>query len=643
MPIDYHERSEDEYRRRASLLIRNFESFRERAYDAGDRMATIGYGYTFNRNNNVALFDQAGVHLSPEERRLLAAVDAAPNNQKTALGLALPIRISREEARSLLENVSMDRYTGPADRMGLPNSDERAAVVSIAYNRGPERVNTHMRGFSEAIADGDRAEAWYQLRYNSVGTGAVGTDNELGVRARRNMEAQAFGLYDNPHNVTSEEARSVYRMFQLHRTHIQQTERGWGVDFDGTVAGRNAVAQANTNWPEVAREFGEAPTIAAALEPARDRLLEDLRRQHPDLADRLRNEDFPTTAIYLDPGRALPNQPNLRDDLRNNPIGDPDPDYNGTIDSRRRTAGENPVEIDSNDLLIGEGGNDTLRAHRGDDILIGGEGRDRMEGGVGRDIYVVGSGDTVMDNDGHGELRWNGRTLIGGMRTENDPANTWRSADGEHTYSLDGRTLTVANRQGETMQVENYVRGDLGLCFEDAPTRGAAEPARPDPGARDQPARDEAPRDQTPRDQTPRDQAPGDQGAAGIDRLGPQDRAVYDRMLTALDPYSGRYSQEQRENIAAAGLAEYKRREGLVQQPQEIGIYGDRLYAAYFPNGRDREPNFHANIRMDDVANTPARESLQQVDAVNRERALTPPTQQQVPRQEQEAPAIGGR
>jgi hypothetical protein len=178
------------------------------------------------------------------------------------------------------------------------------------------------------------------------------------------------------------------------------------------------------------------------------------------------------------------------------------------------------------------------------------------------------------------------------------------------------------------MQVENYVRGDLGLRLEDAPARGNADPTRPDPARPD-----------------PAPQAPDtrDQGALGIDRLGPQDRAVYDRMLAAVNQNPGNYSQEQRENIAAAGLAEYKRREGLVQQPQEIGVYGDRLYAAYFPNGRDREPNFHANIRMEDAANTPARESLQQVEAVNRERAVAQPVQEQQQRQEQEAPVRGGR
>ena len=38
-------------------MIQNSEGYRAALYDAGDNMATIGFGYTFNRNNNVELWD----------------------------------------------------------------------------------------------------------------------------------------------------------------------------------------------------------------------------------------------------------------------------------------------------------------------------------------------------------------------------------------------------------------------------------------------------------------------------------------------------------------------------------------------------------------------------------------------------------
>ncbi|MCH2091806.1 MAG: hypothetical protein MK141_09580 [Pseudoxanthomonas sp.] len=86
MPIDYHERTEEEYRRRASVMIQNFEGYRAAPYDAEDGKATIGFGYTFNRNNNLELWDRAGVQLSQTERQQLMAIDRAPDGQKTALG-----------------------------------------------------------------------------------------------------------------------------------------------------------------------------------------------------------------------------------------------------------------------------------------------------------------------------------------------------------------------------------------------------------------------------------------------------------------------------------------------------------------------------------------------------------------------------
>nr|WP_298130116.1 hemolysin [uncultured Pseudoxanthomonas sp.] len=482
MPIDYQERTEEEYRRRASVMIQSFEGYRAGSYDAGDNMATIGFGYTFNRNNNLELWERAGVELSQAERQQLIAIDRAPNEQKTALGLAFDVRITREEARSLLENASLSRYERHAANLDMPFSDERAVVVSLTYNRGPGRMATHMQGFNDATTDGDRAEAWYQLRYNSRGTNAD-PDVQLGLRARRNMEAEIFGLYNDPLNVTSDEARSVYRMFQLHRDDILENERNWGVDLEGNGARRNAILQANNNYPDLVQEYGQIQTLTAALEPARNRLLEDLRGENPGLADRLQNEDFTTTAIYLDSGRGLRTGNTLRQDQRNNTVQEVDDNHAATLDSRRMRGN---VEMASNDLLIGEGGNDTLRSHRGDDILMGGHGRDRMEGGEGRDTYVIDAGDTVRDSDGVGELHWGGQALTGGARAANDPANTYRSEDGRFTYALENNTLSVTDTLArdqmgrEPAVIENFQNGQLVITLSEAGgvTRPQAAPLR---------------------------------------------------------------------------------------------------------------------------------------------------------------------
>jgi GH24 family phage-related lysozyme (muramidase) len=465
--MEYDELTREEYARRAAELISSFEGFEPRPYPDRDGMATIGFGYTFNRNNNVELWDRAGIALSDAERQQLAAIDRAPANQKTVLGLAFGVQITREESRNLLERASLPEYEGPADDLNMPYSKERVALVSVTYNRNPERVRTHMQGFTDAVTDGDRAEAWYQLRYNSKGTNND-PDVQLGIRARRNMESQVFGLYDDPLNVTAEEARSTYRMFQLHRDDILASERNWGVDLDGIRARRDAIAQANRNYTGLAREYGQVQTLAIALEPARNRLLDELRTENPELADRLRNEDFATTAIYLDPGRELRTGNNLRPDQRNNTSQAVDEYHAATMDARRIRGN---TEVESNDLMVGGGGDDTLRSHRGNDVLIGGLGRDRMEGGDGRDTYVIGAGDTVNDSDGVGEVRWGGQQLTGGAHPEFDPANTYRSADGRFTYSLEGNNLSVTDTLAtdpalrERAIIENFQSGQMGITL----------------------------------------------------------------------------------------------------------------------------------------------------------------------------------
>lgn len=483
--MQYNELSREEYARRASEMIARFEGFESRPYPDRDGMATIGFGYTFNRNNNVELWDRAGIALSDTERQQLAAIDRAPANQKTALGLAFGVQITREESRNLLERASLPEYEGPADGLNMPYSKERAALVSVTYNRNPARVRTHMQGFTDAVTDGDRAEAWYQLRYNSKGTNND-PDVQLGIRARRNMESQVFGLYDDPLNVTADEARNVYRMFQLHRDDILSSEQNWGVDLDGTHARRDAIAQANRNYSDLTREYGQVQALAVALEPARNRLLEELRTENPELADRLQNENFATTAIHLDPGRELRTGNNLRQDQRNNTAQDVDENHAATIDSRRMRGN---AEVESNDLLLGGGGDDTLRSHRGNDMLIGGQGRDRMEGGEGRDTYVIGAGDTVMDSDGMGEVRWGGQQLTGGRRSESDPANTYRSEDGRFIYTLENNNLSVTDTLAtdqalrERAVIENFQSGQLGITLSGPGGGGArpqADPQRPD-------------------------------------------------------------------------------------------------------------------------------------------------------------------
>lgn len=563
--MDYRELDQAEYDRKLRMVIVESESLHAHVQDIGDNRATIGWGYTFNRDNNVAIWRDSGIELTQQQWQTLAAIDAASVGDRTRVGLTFTRQLNAAESDQLLR-ASMAEYEGPANRLQMPLSDERIALVSLAYNRGVGMLNGIPRSgvpehaIMDAVRDGDRAEAWFQMRYNCWGSN---NEAEAGLRKRRFAEAQVFGLYDDPSNVTPDEARNVYRTYQLHRDEIARVERGFGVTVEGEAAPRNRIAQANRDYPGLVDQYGNVPNIADALGPARTVLLRELRQEHPDLADRLTDANFNAGHIYLDPGRDLrdrdevdrqyPTDTNsdrvnnrnvaLRREQHSTTTEDVDRDHAATIDSQRVSRGRNAQEIASNDLLIGEGGNDTLRAHRGDDILIGGRGRDRMEGGEGRDTYVAGPGDTVRDSDGVGEVRWGGQALTGGARAESDAADTYRSEDGRFTYALQNDTLTVIDTLAQDqagrqpMVIEHFRSGQLGITLTGPDDGGAQEQAgrqRPDdPGPSQTRLEDRGPGDLTPPVPAAAPEIDGDQGHRH-QALGRFDDAYVDRAYAAL-------------------------------------------------------------------------------------------------------------
>ena len=97
-------------------------------------------------------------------------------------------------------------------------SREMVALTSMAYQGTLSRIKA---GLSEAIANGDRAEAWYQIRYKAQVTGP-------GDRGRHFAEAQNFGLYDgantgNP-SISAAESKMTYKMLSAHRSEILDYE-----------------------------------------------------------------------------------------------------------------------------------------------------------------------------------------------------------------------------------------------------------------------------------------------------------------------------------------------------------------------------------------------------------------------------------
>lgn len=235
----YRAMSQVDYDALVSNFIKITESLHPVVIDIGDARATIGFGYTFNRSNNFAIWTNSGLSLSASEQKLLQQIDAAPSSKKTALALQFSRTMSAADGDALLA-ATIPEYESPARALGMPISLERAAVVSLTYNRGVGAVN----GWTEltaAIQSSERAESWFQIRYNTLTRTQPQYRN--GIAKRRFVEADVFGLYDAPGSQPSgTEAKQIYKMLTTHRVEILQYESQYGIPPDGTKAARNMIA-----------------------------------------------------------------------------------------------------------------------------------------------------------------------------------------------------------------------------------------------------------------------------------------------------------------------------------------------------------------------------------------------------------------
>lgn len=96
-------------------------------------------------------------------------------------------------------------------------------------------------------------------------------------------------------------------------------------------------------------------------------------------------------------------------------------------------------------------------------MLIGGPGHDVLRGGAGNDIYIVNDGDVVQDADRNGQIFWDGRQLTGGTRQGDEPEGVFRSADGQTTYRIQGADLLIGNERGQSVTVQDFQSGSLGI------------------------------------------------------------------------------------------------------------------------------------------------------------------------------------
>lgn len=160
---------------------------------------------------------QIGITLVKQDTDLLQAVADALNakNKDQAKQLINGYTfsfgtITENQARTLVNTAIAEDYApilkakiGTALYEELANSKELIALLSITYNK-PSDIDVPL---VSALKNSNRAEAWYEIRYESNG------NNARWLADRRYSESNMFNLYDSVFN--EEGAKEVMRMYTL--------------------------------------------------------------------------------------------------------------------------------------------------------------------------------------------------------------------------------------------------------------------------------------------------------------------------------------------------------------------------------------------------------------------------------------------
>ncbi|WP_123652492.1 hypothetical protein [Kluyvera ascorbata] len=135
---------------------------------------------------------------------------------------------------------------GSMDDAALINSKEIIVLASLGWNNA-DLIGPSLR---EAIRQGNRAEAWFEIRYRSNDPDQAAKIRS-GIAKRRFMESQVFGLYDNPQEVSAAEAKNIFRMLQNHRQKIMEYETAFGHAPDTDDPGNDRIAAANHDYTTI--------------------------------------------------------------------------------------------------------------------------------------------------------------------------------------------------------------------------------------------------------------------------------------------------------------------------------------------------------------------------------------------------------
>lgn len=399
-------------------LIASKEGYKTKIYTDGVGVPTIGAGYALTKQKNWTTdFATAKINLTETQQTALQnLIDAAQRILATTLTTAqreaqvkalvttynassnaITLNVTQigdlfETIKSTYENIVKSNL-GTTLYNSLANTKELVALVDLAYNGGEGIFGS---GLVNALKNNDRAEAWFQIRYQSNGGSSYQTVG-TGIAERRVAESNLFDLY--PTDADENYYKQVMQMYTVHKDTIYAVEH-------------NTFKPSGNDEP-IKRAYEKDGLIDTQLSPAKDYLVSNYAQ-----------------GITID-----------GDIIVGQGIGNEGEAY------ADKTVGSdtNLKYTNKNDLIFGE---------RGDDTLTGGAGSDVLYGGEGFDTYVTGAGDIVNDSDHEGKVYLAGHLLQGGNAISGQ-TNQYKGNYGE-TYTLNADHSLSVTLGSETITIQNY-------------------------------------------------------------------------------------------------------------------------------------------------------------------------------------------
>lgn len=225
-------------------VMKKVESVKLAAYFEGSSIA-IGIGYDLLQHTKAEIEEDIGVALSTSQKTLLDEA-RSPSIGSVRLGqiadeLSLAITVTQAEQAFLKVAPTYEaRLNSILGGVTIPESSERIALFSMVYQgrfqnysdlANAPRVKDNLL---LALSGGNRAEAWYVVRYQS--SFARNPAHANGFAKRAYYESELFSLYDNPSLVTADDAKQIYRTFQLHRAAILKYENTYSAQINAANA-----------------------------------------------------------------------------------------------------------------------------------------------------------------------------------------------------------------------------------------------------------------------------------------------------------------------------------------------------------------------------------------------------------------------